>query len=355
MALTGGEKVSVVSHNGIPVARSLDELDGTSAYDGLNLITTGGSAPVTVAMLKAGDVPAGHSVPQAGTTTAIAAADLNDHFDPPITYSGPLDLVAGAAVAYSVRALAAARLGMNLVKVGGVNYAADAATGDAPAISSGGVSVWYDQSGNGINLGQATTAKQYAWSASGPGDRPVVVMDSTVVGGQALVTTDNVSLPNGAFTVFAVAKLPGTVDDPNPYLIGINTDAGDPTLNISLIGDPADQIEFFAAVGSDNVGGRSSHIAHGLTDYALFEIAWTLGTKVVRINGTSVSVVNDEDTTAITDPIAKPMALGVIDPADLANQDSGFAELLIYPSVLSSSDRTAIRANIATYYGITLS
>jgi len=361
MALSGSEKVSVVARNGMPVAHTLDELAASSAYDGLNVIMIGGDgggAPITVAALKAGAIPEGHSVPQAGTATSLPAADINDHFaPPPASYTGPLDIISGAVVAYGQRALSAAMRGQPLYTIRRdsddttLAVSSDATTGDAPisAITSfigagnGFVSVWSDQSGNASDVSQDVAASQPKWGG-------VSGIDFLRTAAVQISTSGDVVLPNTGLTIFAVCDAAAVGGD---TIIGMGWDVLSGGVQIGV-----GQNAFVTAASLIDADGAHST---SWTDQATLP-SGTLLLEFATDFASHFDITNDGVAAAIQsdngDPftgISYPLTIGNI---GFTSPDSGagiIAEILIYPSLLSDADRLSIRQNIAAYYGITLS
>jgi hypothetical protein len=107
---------------------------------------------------------------------------------PPALYSGPGDIVSGAISWFGLRAYSFATVGSNAIRLRRAsdnaesNFVTTFPTGiiDIPSITtfltstSGFVSKWYDQSGNGNDLVQATAASQPSFPLSVIGTFPVV-------------------------------------------------------------------------------------------------------------------------------------------------------------------------------------
>jgi len=149
------------------------------------------------------------------------------------SYTGPLDLVPGAVVAYSQRAMAAAYVGNAIAvrKDGGSTVNFTTAVGnavDAAAViahldgEDGFIPTWYDQSGNVKNVIQATESKQPLWKASAANSKPAFTFSQAAE--QFLATVGNVSFATNAFTFFVVSK--GAAAGNNSFILGENTNVG---------------------------------------------------------------------------------------------------------------------------------
>ncbi len=278
----------------------------------------------------------------------IGATSLGVVLQAPVSYTGPLDIVPGAVVAYGQRALSAAKLGTALYTIRRdsddttQSFNSDAVTGDAPVASiqsfigggSGFASVWNDQSGNTNNVTQATSANQPIWEANEINSKPALSFDSNV-GELTLATTGDLVFPNGAMTIFMVI-------------------AGDAQFHART--DSGPNIDFESSVAANNdmadgVNEAYNEYNNALDDtlYALWETAWDMDSSKMLVNGTELSRTSEfHDGTAVGSITAQLTLKGF-------NGYTYHVELIAYTSILSDANRLAIRQNIASYYGITLS
>jgi Alpha-L-arabinofuranosidase B, catalytic len=296
------------------------------------------------------------------------------------SYTGPLDIVSGAVVAYGQRALSAAKRGSALYTIrrdsddATHTYNSDATTGDAPAaaISSfigggnGFVATWTDQSGNGNDVAQATSANQPQWLSSFTGGS-LPGLDFSVGGIRVLSGASPISLTSGGYSCFAVALMKDNLH--GDELCGMNYEnpgatgwfAWEMTVTPSIT-----DYQYFVDI-ADGSGNRlgaflqrliSSAVPLGsvvLYDAKLQGNADASGQEI-RFNGVSQTITLVGTAPAIG-AISGIFNVGSDDI--LANSSECFygqiMELLIYDGLLSDADRLAIRQNIAAYYGITLS
>lgn len=254
-------------------------------------------------------------------------------------YEGPLDLVPGAAVAYSAaRALSAAWLGQPLFTLrrssdnAELSFVADAVTGEAPSAAIeawrdaagaavAALKIWNDQSGNGedIETGQYTAI----WGSSVQGGKPGFVASELTV----FQSATDASFPNGAATVFFVCS------NAMQFKCGaskLEFDTG--STPYVLLNDE-----------TNTAGGEIGAPAPGLY---LWEAAWEFGSKSFRINGVSQTFVEDGDSGGSVGPLVGTSNINFSLAASKA------VELVAYAIKLSDANRLAIRQNIATYYGI---
>jgi hypothetical protein len=285
------------------------------------------------------------------------------------SYTGPLDIVGGAVVAYGQRALSSAKRGSALYTIRRSSdstthsYNSDATTGDAPsaAISTfigagnGFATVWTDQSGNGSDAVQATAANQPQWTPTGANSTPALITNSTTP--LYLATSANVTLPSGAYTTFVVFKRTGEWIS----FWGVNVDYSSYVLFSASTHNSADPTAPFAlnidAFDGTNEAGELTVDATGAQNWSLYDAAWQFGSGDARINGVALARQNSVDSGGTVASIAQPLAICADETteAELTASDGQTAEILIYDGILSDANRLAIRQNIAAYYGITLS
>ena len=274
-------------------------------------------------------------------------------------YTGPLDLVAGAVVAYGQRALSAAKLGTALYTIredaGNTtqSFNSDAVTGDAPvaAINSflnganGHIALWNDQSGGETDV-IASGVNQPSWVT---GTIPAISSS----GANQYLEGAVVSLPSfSAITLFCVLSS-GEGNRAISPIDFYSSGSGFLTLMCSpSITYSAGTVDF--DTGSDDETHEAGNfVGEWLSNASpvIVEVVSSGGTPDIFVNGVLLT--------------AGPYGDGVFGPTgtityiDIAQFGSGtdgstVREEIIYNSALSAADRLAIRQNIATYYGITL-
>lgn len=273
-------------------------------------------------------------------------------------YQGPLDLVPGALVAYSQRAMAAAWVS-NAITIrrdsndATQNFATTTANAVDPAavsafigVGNGFATAWKDQSGHVSDAVQATAAQQPQWIASTQGSKPGLRFVSN--DGQFLVTAGNVTIPTGECTIFAVIK---HTDGNFGSFCGMNNATGTPGFFVSLTNSNAFNTAIVSA-GPLQAGMQATNAPADA--YALIDFALAFGTHALDFNGVSQSVTAN-DVGGAPASVAFPLAVGDDDGAGFDTPwDGDIIELLVYPMLLSISARNDVRQNIADYYGITL-
>lgn len=265
-----------------------------------------------------------------------------------VPYVGPLDLVSGAAAAFSQRAMSVDWVGNAIAirKDGGATQDFTTATGNAVDVSAvetfldgedGFGVTHYDQSGSGKNVTEATEAEQPLWSANAIGGKPGLVRTASAAG---LVFSAASSFPNGGVTAFIVSRK------------GTFSFYSDADALIECVLDTSPYIDMRDNAGNEAGGGYGGGVipqdAVILVDFVVQQAS-----KDLKVNGTTVASDSNYDSGDSLESFEAGGFFG--DGIALSGADSTFVELLVYPSVLADADRTAVRENIATYYGITLS
>lgn len=130
--------------------------------------------------------------------------------NPPASFVGALDGYSNIVAAYSVRRLRSAYTGNALILRRSSDNAELAfgflANGDIDAaaitawlgVANGLVTTWYDQSGNGRHVVQATADNQPLYVASGPNSKPTLRFDG--INDRLRVTFANVAAPHHVFS-----------------------------------------------------------------------------------------------------------------------------------------------------------
>lgn len=258
-------------------------------------------------------------------------------------YTGPLDLVPSAVVAYSTaRALSSAMRGQPVYTIrenGGdttQSFSSDAVTGEVDAVAitafldgaNGFVDTWFDQSGNTKSAVQAGAADQPAWASSVQGGRPGLVASASTLS----LTTSDLTFPSGGYTWFLVAK-PG-VD------LLVYTSGDDFIETLSTTGSEFVDAETAVSIAAGSATETISDAPH------LWEMAWEFGSRAYLVDGTPVAL-SDSDSGSALGSITGALTISLL-------ASSKVLEVLLYDGLLSSPNRALIRQNIAAYYGINL-
>lgn len=272
-------------------------------------------------------------------------------------YTGPLDIQGDAVVAYSsARALSAAKRGTALYTIredaGDTtqSFDSDEVTGEAPVYAitafldgaNGFVATWDDQSANVAHVSNSA-ANQPAFDLS--------VIPALKSGANAYLTTSP-TLPSlssiHAFFVVSSGAGGRTIKPIDWYSSGSGFIT--PTLSPGVI-FAAGSIDFDN--GSDD-GANEAGITTGqwLVDSnpVIVELVSSGGTPDIFVNGQAVAG------TPYGNNVFGPT--GIITYIDVASFGSGTADTFVWEELvyetITGGEATAIRQNIAAYYGITL-
>lgn len=257
------------------------------------------------------------------------------------SYTGPLDLVPGAVVAYSVaRALSAAWIGQNVIRLlrDSDDAELDFVAGADGSVSVAAVTAWlagangfvvtlYDQSGNGRD---ATLDEDFlAWVPSSQGGRPAMS------GNNFYLSASTFSVLGGEFTGFVIGK--------GECRIASQDDGAGTGGAFQLISGGSATI--YAESDSSSKTAGAFYTLDGNT-YFILDGKVAFGTVNVKANGTTLTPDSSRDFGG---------ALGtIIDQTALFGGGTESQEGFYYAGLKSDADRLAIRQNSATYYGITL-
>lgn len=279
-------------------------------------------------------------------------------------YVGPLDIVPGAVLAHSQRAMSAAKRGTALYTLredaGDTtqSFNSDAVTGVPPVAAmttfldgaNGFVTLSNDQSASAKDQSQSDSLYQFGWSPSGPNSIPEFTSRSDIDDNYygSLSPASGIALVGGAYTAFAVVKV---VSAGGGSILRYRNGGTGEELSFNASGTSGSSLRVSTLAVSENTNqaAETSDVVSGYADaFHIFEAAWTFGSCSIRIDGTAISFTPD-DVGGVPQTISLPLAIG----GD--NQFLGsVVEVLLYPSVLSDANRLAIRQNIADAFGITL-
>lgn len=272
------------------------------------------------------------------------------------SYTGPLDLVPGALVAFSLRALSSAWRGQNVVRLrrssdnAELPFAADAVTGDFPSAAAiawrdalGAADAFvvtrYDQSGNGKNQTQSDPAYQPKWLPSEVGGKPSIVGLNNSDNG-TLLESASLTLANSAMSYFSVSRGagPGIVGTNGGahYQVQLSGDSGSAPCKMQLKdGDEGDIVAEYDVTAFDD------------TTYYAWDGVLATGVENLKNNGVTVTA----SSSSLVGTVASVAAAGQSYLFDYGNPD-GDAEFLLYGTSLSDGNLSSVRTNQMTYYGM---
>jgi len=282
--------------------------------------------------------------------------------EPASAYTGPLDIVPGAVVAYSQRAMAVAWVS-NAITI--KRDSDDATMSFAPtannAVDTAAVTAflaganpfgaaWFDQSGSGYDLDDSEVS-QPPWIASAVGGKPGFLGSGNGVNlrsGMVIPFTSGSEL-----TVFAVVDMPVLGDAPSAFSFVYIDGNQQSNVKIELFSFYNEEGDVGAYVFAAGVSGVDSEWASNVTISAgphLFIMRVSAnGTVTASVDGTDVGM-------SLQFGLLLPIPTETIAfqfPYGLGGSTA--VEAVAYQSLLSGPNELAISQNIAAYYGITLS
>lgn len=269
-------------------------------------------------------------------------------------FTGPLDLVSGALVAYScARALSAAWLGQPLVRLrkasgGEMTFNADATTGlfpDADYIAwdpadTSFVVTTFDQSGNGKDRTNATAATQPIFVRSANNSLPGYRSTNT-----QFLKSANVTM-NPPLTIFVVAggaNIGGTA---------FYADNGDGSNFVWMKLNTVD-VDTRAVDGLDtgeSAGGNFSWASDG--EYRVHEAVINFGANLLLIDGVNQSGTNAYDDTQNPTLGGIPVYFGSAEGGALSGFFGTTHEEIVWASALSAGNRALVRSNQITAFNL---
>lgn len=260
-------------------------------------------------------------------------------------YSGPGDVVPGATAFWGVRAYSRAAGNANTPAIN-VRRSSDNATMDINVLSAGAldvatlnaflasttgyVTIWYDQTGNGNHMVQATAANQPQIITSGPSSLPTLLFSSA--------------------SATSMAWAAPTIAQPYSYVsVGIRT--GNLGSNSAMIGN----------------GSYHAVMFYGSSNHAVMQAGGTTGASIAETDNSRHSFIGVANaalstlsvdgtitsaglTSADTASISSTVWLGQVLPSTwLLTGD--MMESGIWPSALTTTQQANLTANQRAYFG----
>ena len=264
----------------------------------------------------------------------------------------------GASAAYSLRDIGAMGKRVVRVRIDGTTTEEDfsavqLATGALAAFcgsSSGFVTKWYDQSGNGNDAIQASTPNQ-----------PLIVLAGTFLneivfdGTNDFLQTDNQVLTGtetGANGIYAVVKV--TSND-SGYVAGSASDnSGSDKVGQSIYADGASNNKFILTNGSDANATDFDNITIVEGSFCLVSSCYTNQSEnTLQVNGGTTGYANGTDPYDFNAGTKftighRERSSGVVGATML----NGSLKEIIAFDIDTTSDRSEIQADIINYYGL---
>jgi Alpha-L-arabinofuranosidase B, catalytic len=282
---------------------------------------------------------------------------LNFVKEPTTTVQFPLDVIAASSAAFSLRKLRSAYTGYAIkVRRSSDNVEQDIgfdANGNLNQTEllahvgsgSGFVTIWYDQSGNGVNITQATAANQ-----------PRIVLNGVVDninGKPSLVSTNATSFLEGTLdvngltgmTLNAVGRNPNTLSAVDNRAAFFSWTEAVSTLGKVYLTN--NQTEIGWRFGTGQSSNRLSVPATISSDLGVFTVLKNGSTETPYLNGTAFNSNRSAlPTTANNGTNFKLFA------SDNGTSQAGLyqSEAIIFRTALSDGNRTALEINQLYYY-----
>jgi hypothetical protein len=247
----------------------------------------------------------------------------------------------------------------------------DATTGGSLVAADGGVSRWEDKSGSGRHATQGTSANRPARKTAIQGSKDVLRFDGSNDSLSIPSSTATFNFLHGAdSTVFAVVKA-GTTANPNAEYAFLGTHNGSGGTNGITLWyadfveegfNPNDQLRVIvgAAGGAGavvdsadrGVGGFTANTFKVLSVITKPTQATAANRLSARVNGGSAVSGNQATKAASAADASGDLTLGSSSGATFfLNGD--IAEIIIYNSALSDTDRAAVESYLISKWGIT--
>jgi hypothetical protein len=267
-----------------------------------------------------------------------------------------LDTYTGAAAAYSLRKLRTAYTGSAIrVRRSSDNTSQDIgfdANGNLDTASilsfvgagNGFVSIWYDQSGNGINMLQSTSARQPMIVNSGSlitqNSKPSLYFNNNLMQSSRVFSTSN-------FSIFStLSGISGQTDS-----IFLCQHAGNVDVGRTVFISPTNQAAPYSKLQTFFNNGSSRII---ISNNVVFDNTLKLVNITSNGGGTTNQYVNGGSEGSLTgqnwEPFGTNLSLGAL--GNSTAYYTGYSNELICYTTNQTSSRVGIESNINSYYSI---
>ncbi len=266
------------------------------------------------------------------------------------SYVGPGNVVASSTAWYGLRAYSTADRGNALINVCNVSdvvcadMSSDATTGALVIATIGGsscsvvvctIKTFYDRSGNGKNVTQATISKRFTLTVSCVNSKPCAV---------ALGSSSQCYLASSTITATSSTAI----------FVGIRTGAF--TTQATVLGDDSDHIEFGYLNATNKVYLSGPVTAANITAsdsawHAVQGVSVSASGSSITVDGSTTGSLNTGTAAYTGRPVLG--AYGSAGPACGGQYLTGsFVEGGYWASAFSAGDLTAMDSNMRTYWGI---
>jgi hypothetical protein len=229
----------------------------------------------------------------------------------------------------------------------------DATTGGSLVAADGGVARWEDKSGNGRHMTQSTSANRPARKTSQQNGRDTLLFDGT---NDQMAASDFLDVNTGGITAFIVYKRNATGSLHELITKGNTNGVGWFARHLS-----SDKLGAYVDAGSGNASSRATSSTVDASGYIVAAMSFSAGafqSVTFRRNGTALSMASavTEGGSGAQTPAntTAPVRIGAQEylGAFYFHANANIAEVLMYDSALSDTDREAVESYLMTKWGI---
>ena len=232
----------------------------------------------------------------------------------------------------------------------------DASDTSTITLSGSNVTQWNDKSGNAYHLSQATTSRQPRSGINTVNGRNAITYDGTDDRLQASTASNWTFLHHTATHTFMVFYT--NTAAASQRLMETSTDGEFRGIMYTI--DTNDTV--YAECDTGNVSNRPYQMSTTLTVPQPGASYWTFASDPgnataanrikIRKNGVAAGGTNTNTATPSTSVASYPLTVGGWAKPDSYSLNGYMCEIIIYPSILSDSDRNTVESYLATKWGI---
>ncbi|MDI1355979.1 MAG: T9SS type A sorting domain-containing protein [bacterium] len=225
--------------------------------------------------------------------------------------------------------------------------------GTSSSVNATAISSWNDQSGNGLNVTQATGNQQPLYSSNIINGFPAIQFDNVSTTNDKMLGPDSPLLDNTAGYTFFMVTRPQNVDGNARAVVSKRTGVA---IDQSFMQFYFTGNKFFTDIQTNNdryntVGAFSSNNNYLITQ--LYDGSLAAGSRSKTYIADALDITSAETSASVPDN-ASPLVIASTDAADSRPFGGYIAEILIYRTALNDASRIIVDNSLSAKYNIAM-
>lgn len=225
--------------------------------------------------------------------------------------------------------------------------------GTSSTVNATAISSWNDQSGNGINVAQATANQQPSFATNVINGYPAIQFDNVSTTNDKLTAADNSLLDNTSGYTFFMVTRPQTLDGNARAIISKRTTVG---VDQSFMHFYYSTNKLYTDIQTTNDRYNTAAAFSANTNYLhtqQFDGTLAAGSRCRTYVSGSLNITASETSTSVPDNNS-PLVIGSTDASDGRPFGGYIAEIIIYRTTLSTAERIIVENYLSAKYNIAL-